>query len=96
LIKSVIFKRVLLISVILLVIDVFIGVLSSLFHDVGFFSQKSSARVASDLAFLEGAVILLVGAVAAFFSFKPSLREMALMLIGVVMIVISVVFGMFG
>jgi hypothetical protein len=96
LIKSVILKRLLLTSAILLVVDISIGALSGLFHNVKFFSQKSGARVASDLAFLEGAVILFVGAVAAFFSSKPGLREMALIIIGVVMFGMSVVFGMFG
>jgi hypothetical protein len=60
---------------------------------IGYFSQKSFTRIASDLAFIEGAVIFFVGAIMAFFRSSFSSAVKVLMIVGAAMIGLSVVFG---
>jgi hypothetical protein len=88
------FGRLFLAMSILSIADVFLGVLFAQFFPVGYFSQKSITRIASDLAFVEGAVFFFVGALVAFFRSRLSSALKALMIIGVAMIGLSVVFGM--
>jgi len=82
--------------IILFSIDVALGVSSGLFQNIEFFSEKSSVRIVSDLAFVEGAIVFFVGGLVALVHSNLSLREIALMIIGAAMIGISVVFGIFA
>jgi hypothetical protein len=86
--------RFLLAMSILSIADVSIGVFFGLFFPVGYFSQKSIARIASDLAFVEGSVIFFVGAILAFYRSTLSSSVKALMIIGATTIGLSIVFGM--
>jgi len=92
----VIFKKFFLAFVILLVVDVILGVISGLFQNVEYFSQKSGAIVVSDFAFVEGAIILFLGAVSAFYSSKLGSREVILIMFAGAMFCVSVVAGMVG
>jgi CHASE2 domain-containing sensor protein len=65
-----------------------------IFFPVGYFSQKTITRIASDLAFVEGAVIFFAGALIAFYRLSISSPVKILMTIGAAMIGLSVVFGM--
>jgi hypothetical protein len=78
---------------ILSIADVFLGFLFAEFFPFGYFSQKSITRIASDLAFVEGAVIFFVGALIAFFRSKITSTLKAMMIIGAAMVGLSVVFG---
>jgi hypothetical protein len=60
---------------------------------IEYFSHKSSMRIASDLAFIEGAAIFFVGAVMAFYRSSFSSTVKALMIVGIAMIGLSVMFG---
>jgi len=60
---------------------------------IEYFSNKSFARIVSDLAFIEGAVIFFAGALMAFYRSSFSSTTKILMIIGAVMIGLSVVFG---
>jgi hypothetical protein len=90
------FGRVFLALAILSAANVAIAVFFALYLQVGYFSEKSIARIISDLAFVEGSTSLFVGAILAFF--RPSVSRLAkvLMVVGVSMIVISVGFGAFA
>ena len=94
--KSVIAKRIFLVLAVLSIVDVFVGVSSGFFHNVEFFSEKSSARIVSDLAFIEGAFVFIIRALFALVYSSFKLREIALMIIGAAMIGMSVVFGIFA
>jgi hypothetical protein len=87
------FGRILLVTAVLSISDVSIGILAYAGFPVGYFSQKSIARIASDLAFVEGAVIFFVGALMAFFRSSFSSNVKVLMIVGAAMIGLSVVFG---
>ena len=63
---------------------------------IDYFSHKSSLRIASDLAFIEGATVFFVGALMAFYRSSFSLNVKALIIIGIAMIGLSVVFGILG
>lgn len=89
------FGRVLLAMAVLSIADVVVGVLFGLFFPIGYFSGKSIARIVSDLAFVEGAVIFFAATLLAFLYSSLSLRVIALMVIGAAMVGLSVVFGMF-
>jgi hypothetical protein len=93
--KSAIFRRVVLTIAILTIIDVAVGGLSDLLQSINLFYGKSSLTIASDLAFTEGAVAFFIGSLLALLSSGLKLREKAMMIIGVSMIGISVVFGIF-
>jgi len=60
---------------------------------IGYFSHKSFTRIASDLAFLEGALMFFAGALMAFYRSSLSSTTKVLMIIGAAMIGLSVVFG---
>ncbi len=79
---------------VLSIVDLIAGVFSVLFFPIGYFAGKPVTRIASDLAFVEGALIFFVGALMAFFHSDQTSRMKALMIVGVAMIVVSVVFGM--
>lgn len=74
--------------------DVSLGVFFGLFFPIGYFSGKTIARIASDLAFLEGTVIFFLGSLLAFFHSGLSSRMIILMIVGAAMIGLSVVFGL--
>jgi len=63
---------------------------------IEYFSEKSFTRIASDLAFVEGAVIFFVGALVAFFRSSFSSTPKKFMIVGAAMIGLSVVFGIFA
>jgi len=63
---------------------------------IEYFSHKSSMRIASDLAFIEGAAIFFVGAIMAFYRSTLSSTAKALMIIGIATIGLSVLFGIFA
>jgi len=92
--RNTFFGRVFLVMSVLSIANVVIGVFFGLFFPLGYFSQKSITRIASDLAFFEGAVIFFAGALMAFFHSSLSSTVKALMIIGAAMIGLSVVFGM--
>lgn len=96
LIQPALVKTVLVALGILSAVDAAIGALFILFFPVGFFADKTFIRVISDLAFVEGAGIFLVGALFAFLSSNITKRIVALMIVGVSMIGISVVLGAFS
>ncbi len=79
--------------VILSISDVLLG-LFGVYVSVGYFSGKTITRIASDLAFLEGAVVFCAGSVMAFYRSRLSSRYLIPMIVGVSMIAISVVFGL--
>lgn len=79
---------------VLSIADISFGVFFRLFLPVGYFSQKSIARIASDMAFVEGAVIFFAGAVMAFYHSSFSMTVKILMITGATMLVLSVVFGL--
>jgi len=79
---------------ILSIIDVSIGVFFGLFLPIGYFSKKSITRIASDLAFVEGAVIFFIGAFIAFLRSTLSSSAKALIIIGAATIGLSIAFGM--
>jgi hypothetical protein len=79
---------------VLSIADVVTGVLFGLFFSVGYFAEKSVTRIASDLSFVEGAVIFFVGAIMAFFHANISSNAKALMIIGAAMMGLAVYFGM--
>ena len=102
-------RRILLLVSILAFVDLCIGVFFGLFVSwmtlnpysiglfsavqIGYFSNKSFTRIASDLAFIEGAMIFFAGALMAFYRSSLSSVIKALMIIGAAMIGLSVVFG---
>jgi hypothetical protein len=92
----VISRKFFLVLVTLLVVDVVFGMLSGFFQNVEYFSQKSSATVVSDLAFLEGAIILFLGVVLMFYHSRFGSREANLIVFAVVMFCVSVVSGLVG
>jgi len=87
------FVRLILVLSVLSIADLSVGFIAFARFPVGYFSQKSMARIASDLAFVEGAVIFFAGALLAFFRSTLSSSVKALMIIGAAMIGLSVVFG---
>lgn len=84
----------LLVMTVLCVADVIIGAFFMLFFPIGYFSGKSMVRIASDLAFLEGAVIFFLGALMAFVRSIISSKVKALVVVGAAMVGFSVIFGM--
>ena len=76
--------------------DVAVGTFIWLGFPIGYFADKSVSRIASDLAFVEGAVIFFAGALTAFFrqTFSPTVK--AVMVLGAAMVGLSVVFGLLG
>ena len=102
-------RRIFLLMSILVLADLCIGVFFGLFLswmtlnpysialfsavEIGYFSHKSFTRIASDLAFFEGAVIFFAGALMAFYRSRFSSTTNILMIIGAAMIGLSVVFG---
>jgi hypothetical protein len=82
--------------VVLSIADFIVGVISDRFFPVGYFSGKSIIRIASDLAFVEGAAIFFAGALLGFFHSQISFRAIALMVIGAAMFGLSVLFGVFS
>lgn len=78
---------------ILSIADVSLGAFFGLFLSIGYFSGKTITRIASDMAFLEGAVIFCAGSALAFFSSHLSSRYIILMIVGAAMLGVSVVFG---
>lgn len=88
-------KKVVLALSALSIFDILMGVSSPLLSFLEFFSGKSVFRVASDLAFLEGAVIFGVGSFLAFFSSEFGLREALPLIVGFLMILIALFFGLF-
>jgi hypothetical protein len=91
-----VFKKALLALAALCVADVVMGMSVNLFHGVGVFSEKSGAIIASDFAFVEGAALLFIGSLIAFFSHGFGLREKLTVAIGAIMIGISLVFSIFA
>ena len=79
---------------VLSVADMLIGVFLGMFLPIGYFAQKSVMRIASDLSFVEGAVIFLAGALLAFFRSTLTSPVKVLIIAGAAMIGLSVVFGM--
>lgn len=90
------FRKFFLAFVALLVVDVIVGVISGFFQNVEYFFQKSGATVISDLAFLEGAIILFLGVFSAFYSSNFGSREVNLVVFAAVMFCVSIVVGMVG
>jgi hypothetical protein len=88
-------KKVVIVISVLSIFDVVMGFSSPLLSFLEYFSGKSVFRVASDLAFLEGAVIFGVGSFLAFFSSEFGLREALPLLVGALMIGVALVFGLF-
>jgi CHASE2 domain-containing sensor protein len=78
---------------VLSIADVLIGVFFDLFFPVGYFAQKSVARIASDLSFFEGAVIFFAGAIMAFLHAHVSSTAKVLLITGATMIGLAVCFG---
>jgi hypothetical protein len=93
--KLLFLKRVFLVVGVLSLVNFFLGGVFSFFVNFGYFYSKSWLRIASDLAFVEGAVIFFVGAVLAFFFADLSFRNVFLMVVGAVMFGLSVLFGIF-
>ncbi len=105
-------RRILLLITILVFVDVCIGVFFGPFLSwislnpysvalfsavpIEYFSHKSFTRIASDLAFIEGAVTFFAGALMAFYRSGLSSTTKVLMTIGAAMIGLSVVFGVLG
>jgi hypothetical protein len=79
---------------VLSIVDLVAGVFSVLFFPIGYFAGKSVTRIASDLAFVEGALLFFVGALMAFIHSHRTSRMKALMIVGAAMFMVSVVFGM--
>ena len=88
------FGRLVLVVSVLSIADVSVSAFFGLLFPIGYFSQKSIARIASDLAFVEGAVFFFAGALLAFFRSSFSSPAKSLMIIGGAMIGLSVVFGL--
>jgi hypothetical protein len=102
-------RRILLLISILAVVDLCIGIFFGLFVSwmplnpysiglfsvvpIGYFSNKSFTRIASDLAFFEGAAIFFAGALLAFYRSSLSSTTKILMIIGAAMIGLSIFFG---
>jgi hypothetical protein len=78
---------------VLSIVDLIAGVFSMLFFPIGYFAGKSAVRIASDLAFIEGALIFFVGALMAFVYSEQTSRMKALIIIGGALIVVSILFG---
>ena len=55
-------RRISLITLILLSIDIIVSLLTPFLQTIDFFSGKSGVRMLSDLLFLEGAIIFTIGA----------------------------------
>lgn len=89
-----VFKKFLLALGVLLVIDVILGVSSQCLQGVEYFYGKSVARVISDFAFVEAAVVFFVGAFSAFYSLGFRSRELKLVAFAAVMLCVSAVAGM--
>lgn len=89
-------ERVLVVLVIFLGADFFMGVLFGFFFSIGYFSEKSILRIVSDLGFIEGAVVFFVGALLAFFRSQVSVRAKVSMIVGALMIGASIGFGVFA
>jgi len=83
-----------LILTVLSISDVVIGAFFMLFFPIGYFSGKPIVRIASDLAFLEGAVIFFAGALMAFIRSTFPSKVKVLIIVGAAMMGLSVVFGM--
>lgn len=96
LMRNVVLKKILLTLAVLSIADLGIGMSAGLFHGIGFFPEKSECRLASDLAFVEGATILFIGSIMAFHSRNVKLREIAVTTVGAIMIGLAVVFGIFA
>ena len=92
--RHIFFERLFLFTSVLSIMNVLMGVFFGLFFPAGYFAQKSVARIASDLSFIEGAVIFFFGAIMAFFHAHVSSNAKALMIIGAAMIGLAVYFGM--
>jgi hypothetical protein len=90
------FRIIILTMTVLSMANVTAGVFFGRFFPVGYFSDKSISRIASDLAFVEGAVIFFAGAVLTFFRSNISPRVIALMIIGAAMVGLSVLLGVFS
>ena len=86
-------KNIALSLAVLSIVDLVAGVFSVLFFPIGYFAGKSSTRIASDLAFVEGALIFFAGALIAFIHSHWTSRMRALMIVGAAMIIVSIVFG---
>jgi nitric oxide reductase large subunit len=97
-------RKILLVVLFLLVLDVLTSLLAPYVSEsVAFFSGKSGAHVLSDLLFLEGAVIFLIGALlfSRMFETKRTLDSgskhvtlgVLLMIIGLGMIGLSIIIG---
>jgi hypothetical protein len=89
-----ILKKFLLALSVLLTINVILGVSSQYLQGVEYFYGKSVARVISDFAFFEAAVIFFVGAFSAFYSLGFRSRELKLVAFAAVMLCVSVAAGM--
>ena len=76
--------------------DLVISVSFGLYFPEGYFSDKTIFRIASDVAFLEGAVVFCVGALHAFLRSSIAPISVILMLTGGAMFGLSVVFGALG
>jgi hypothetical protein len=89
-----ILKKFLLALSVLLTINVILGVSSQYLQGVEYFYGKSVARVISDFAFFEAAVIFFAGAFSAFYSLGFRSRELKLVAFAAVMLCVSVAAGM--
>jgi hypothetical protein len=91
-------KKIILVSAALLILDISMGALAGLgwLNNVWYFADKSSFRVASDLAFIEGAVVFSAGSFIAFFSLHLNIREKSLIAVGAVLVGISLALGVFS
>jgi len=89
-------RRIILAVTLLSLADVTSGVFFGLFFPMGYFSDKSITRIASDLAFVEGAATFFAGALFAFFYSNISSRVVVLMVTGAAMMGLSVLFGVFS
>lgn len=76
--------------------DLVVSVSFGLYFPVGYFSGKTIFRIASDIMFLEGAVVFCVGALLAFLRSNISSISIIFMVTGGAMFGLSVVFGALG
>jgi hypothetical protein len=89
-------RKVLLALTALSAVDALAGALAGLgwLRNIWFFADKSGWRVASDLAFIEGAVLFSAGSFIAFFSMNFNKREKTLIAVGAALIGLSIALGM--
>jgi len=81
---------------VLSIADLILAFSFGMYFHVGYFADKTIFRIASDLAFIEGALVFCAGAFLAFLRASVSAISVILMITGGAMLGLSVLFGAMG